>query len=654
MCGIAGIASIDGTPIPQLDRSLQVLDRLIAHRGPDGHGTWTSSSSRVGLAHRRLAIIDLSAAAHQPMIAPGPTIISYNGEIYNYLELREQLAPGWRFRSTSDTECILAAYDKYGAACLDHLRGMFAFAIWDERRQSLFCARDRFGIKPLYYTVIGNLFVFASEAKALLPFQPDIETDPHALSEYLTFQYTIGEATLFKGIKQLLPGHALTIEDGKIRVRRYWDVHHEIDYDHNAVFFERRLVELLDDTVKVHLRSDVPVGAYVSGGVDSSLIAILAGKTKRGIGDCFHGRFTEFPGYDESNFAAIAAERAGGRLHTIDITAQHFEDHIGDVLYHLDFPVAGPGAFPQFMVSQFAARHLKVVLGGQGGDEIFGGYARYLLAYFEQCIKAALDGTYKNGNFVVTIESIVPNLGLLREYKPMMKEFWRGGLFDDLDQRYFRLIDRSTDMTEEVNWSLLDKPSVFENFSTIFNNQHNVHKEAYFDKMTHFDFKCLLPALLQVEDRMSMAHGLESRVPLLDHPMVEFLATVPADVKFAGGQMKHLLKLAYQEELPTAIADRRDKMGFPVPLAEWFAGDLRNFVQDTFRSRSARHRPFMNSRAVLANLEGAGRFSRKVWGLLSLELWQEIFHDRGSDYRRMLSEDQEPDGESKPMVAAAG
>jgi asparagine synthase (glutamine-hydrolysing) len=638
MCGIAGIVSITGAPVPRLDASLAVLSRLVAHRGPDGDGTWIAGSRRAGFAHRRLAIIDLSDAAQQPMVGPGRAVITYNGEIYNYLELRAELSAGWRFRSNSDTECILAAYDRHEARCLDRLRGMFGFAIWDDRRQRLFCARDRFGIKPFYYTVVGDQFIFASEAKALLPFLPEIETDPEALAEYLTFQYTIGESTLFGGVKQLLPGHSLTVEDGEIRISRYWDVRYEIDSDHSPRYFERRLVELLDDSVRMHLRSDVPVGAYVSGGVDSSLVAILAGATDRGVADCFHGRFTEFPGYDESGFAATAAEKAGARLHAIDITAQHFRDHIPDVLYHLDFPVAGPGSFPQFMVSQLAARHLKVVLAGQGGDEIFGGYARYLLAYFEQCIKAALDGTYKNGNFVVTIESIVPNLGLLREYKPMVTEFWREGLFSGLDERYFRLVDRSTDMENEVDWAVLDKSHVFDNFLSIFNNQSNVQKEAYFDKMTHFDFKCLLPALLQVEDRMSMAHGLESRVPLLDHPLIEFLATVPADVKFAGGRMKYLLKLAYGNVLPTAIADRRDKMGFPVPLKEWFSGELRDLVQDTFHSRHARQRPFLNVDAVLANFESAGRFSRKVWGLLCLELWHQIFHDRAADYRRMLAE----------------
>ena len=638
MCGIAGIVSIDGTPLREIDTSLAVLDRLIAHRGPDGQGSWVAPARHVGLAHRRLAIIDLSGAARQPMTAPGPTVISHNGEIYNYVELRDALSSGWHFRSASDTECIFAAYDRYDTECLLRLRGMFAFALWDERRQRLFCARDRFGIKPFYYAVIGNLFVFASEAKALLPFLSDIATDPEALAEYLTFQYTIGAETLFQGIKQLLPGHALSVEGGELRVWRYWDVRYQIDFDHSPAYFEHRLVELLDDTIDVHLRSDVPVGAYVSGGVDSSLIAILAGQTGRRLQDCFHGRFTDYPGYDESDFAAAAVEKAGGKLHIIDITAQHFRDRITDVLYYLDFPVAGPGSFPQFMVSELAASRLKVVLGGQGGDEIFGGYARYLLAYFEQCIKAALDGNYKSGNFVVTIESIVPNLGLLREYKPMMQEFWRAGLFGGLDERYFRLIDRSTDVEAEVQWALLDKPAVFEKFLAIFNNQNNVQKEAYFDKMTHFDFKCLLPALLQVEDRMSMAHGLESRVPLLDHPLIEFLATVPADVKFEGGRMKHLLKRAYGHRLPKAVLERRDKMGFPVPLKEWLSNELREVVEDVFSSQRARERQFINAGAILGTLDHTWQFSRKLWGLFSLELWQQQFHDRAADYRRMLQE----------------
>lgn len=638
MCGIAGFISLTSNAYTLSERGLRVMSSLISHRGPDGNGEWISSDRRVGFVHRRLAIIDLTASGAQPMHAPNGTVISYNGEIYNYIELRKQLSDSWSFRTTSDTEVILAAYDRWGDQCVSHLRGMFAFALWDEKRKSVFAARDRFGIKPFYYTEQDRTLFFASEAKALLPFLPKIETDSSALAEYLTFQYTIGAKTLFKGVHTLLPGHSLTVSEGKVSITRYWDVQYEVDFDHSPAFFETRFKELVGDSMNVHLRADVQIGGYVSGGLDSSLVALLASKHDERNRNAFHGRFMEYPGYDESQYASEVTDLAGMSLHVADITATDFRRHIEDVIYHLDFPVAGPGSFPQFMVSALASKHLKVVLGGQGGDELLGGYARYLVAYFEQSIKAAMDGTYKQGNYVVTIESIVPNLGLLREYKPMIKEFWREGLFDDLDKRYFRLVDRSTDMVGEVDWSLLDKPRVFEAFRAIFNNQDNVRKEAYFDKMTHFDFKCLLPALLQVEDRMSMAHGLESRVPLLDHPLVEFLATVPADVKFKGGQMKQLMKTAYEEVLPRRIIERRDKMGFPVPLKEWLEGPLKSFVSDVFDQQRARRRSFFNSDVVLANFHGASQFSRKTWGLLSLELWHQRFHDRAHEFRAMLTD----------------
>jgi asparagine synthase (glutamine-hydrolysing) len=634
MCGIAGFVALQGEKLREGQGCLATMNRLIAHRGPDGEGSWLAPDQAVGLTHRRLAIIDLTAAAAQPMHGPNGTVISYNGEIYNYRELRAALADRWQFRTASDTECILAAYESYGLDCVSHLRGMFAFALWDEHKRRLVAARDRFGIKPLYYALVDGILYFASEVKALLPFLPCIETDSEALAEYLTFQYTIGEKTLFRHVHQLLPGHVLLAENGRITIKRYWDVRYEIDWRHSAPYFEHRLGELLNESMSLHLRADVPIGSYISGGIDSSLMAILAAKVDQQNRLGFHGRFTEYPGYDESNYAAQAAGQASSALNVIDIGARDFTERIHDVIWHMDFPVAGPGSFPQFMVSELAAKHVKVVLGGQGGDEIFGGYARYLVAYFEQCINAAIEGTYKNGNYVVTIESIVPNLGILREYKPMLREFWREGLFSDLDSRYFRLVDRSSDMTEEVDWQALDKERVFQAFQGIFNNPDNVGHAAYFDKMTHFDFKCLLPALLQIEDRMSMAHGLESRVPFLDHPLVEFVATVPADVKFSGGDTKHLLKQTFGGELPQPILHRRDKMGFPVPLKEWFAGELHDFVQDLFRSRAARSRPFMRADAVLANFERAGRFSRKTWGLISLEIWHQLFHDRAAEIRR--------------------
>ena len=376
----------------------------------------------------------------------------------------------------------------------------------------------------------------------------------------------------------------------------------------------------------------------MSGGIDSSLISILSARTSGDNRQFFHGKFTDYPGYDESHYAELAAEAAEGDLFQADITARDFIDSIHKVIYHLDYPVAGPGSFPQYMVSELASRHVKVVLGGQGGDEIFGGYARYLVAYLEQSLKAALDGNYQDGNYVVTIESIVPNLGMLREYKPMMRMLWKEDLFGDLDKRYFRLIDRSNDLHDEVDWSGLDKESAFARFEQIFNSAANVRKEAYFDKMTHFDFKCLLPALLQVEDRMGMAHGLESRVPLLDHPLVEFAATVPANVKFEGGNMKHMLKTTFNDVLPEKLISRRDKMGFPVPMKEWYANEIKDFIGDTFSSQAAKSRPFMRSEKVLENFDADGRFSRKTWGLLSLELWQQTFHDRAAEWQSKVKD----------------
>lgn len=637
MCGIAGAHSLSRRPVPKLDAALAVMSQLVAHRGPDGHGFWTAPDGSHGLAHRRLAIIDPTPAGHQPMVGPNGSVITFNGEIYNYVELMEQLGDGWSFRSHSDTETILAAYAKWGVDCLDHLRGMFAFAVWDGNR--LFAARDRFGIKPFYYAVIDGVVYFASEMKALLPLLSDVSTDDEALAEYMTFQYTIGDRSLFKHIHVLLPGHYMLVENGTIHIRRYWDVSFVIDQDHTQSWFANALRDTLQESVKVHLRSDVPVGAYVSGGIDSSLIAILASRQPAAADVSFHGKFSQYPRYDESHYAGIAARAARTHLHEIDITARDFADTIEKVIYHLDTPVAGPGSFPQYMVSKLAAEHVKVVLGGQGGDEIFGGYARYLIAYFEQTIKAAIDGTYsENANFVVTPESIIPHLTVLQEYKPLIQQLFSEGLFGPIDSRYFRLIDRASDMRDEVDWSALDRGGVFERFQAIFNSERNVRKEAYFDSMTHFDFKCLLPALLQVEDRMSMAHSLESRVPLLDHHVVELAATVPAIYKFTNGQMKVFLKSTFEADLPPALSERRDKMGFPVPLQEWFAGDLRDFVCDVFSTQRTRGRAYFNSEAILRNFDTGSRFSRKTWGLLSLELWHQLFHDRAHDYRRMLDE----------------
>jgi asparagine synthase (glutamine-hydrolysing) len=638
MCGIAGMINLDGGEVAALGRKLKAMSHIQKHRGPDGHGIWRHESGLVGFAHQRLSIIDLSAAGAQPMTDRQGNWITYNGEIYNYKELRRELGEE-KFASNSDTETILMAYRKWGADCPNHLRGMFSFALWDESEQTLFCVRDRFGIKPFYYSIVDDVFYFASEAKTLLPMQPEIATDLEGFKDYLTFQFCLPGKTMFKNIKELPPAHCFKIRNGEPKLYRYWDIYFEPDFHHTASYFKERLDERLTDSVSFHLRSDVPVGAYISGGLDSSVVAALAAKEQAsGAMLGFVGKFAGHgPTYDESAYARLVAEEAGFPLYEKDINAADFISNIAGVIRHLDYPVAGPGSFSQYMVSSLAAQHRKVVLGGQGGDEIFGGYTRYLVAYFEQCIKGAIDGTLHGGNFLVTYESIIPNLESLRLYKPMLKEFWSDGLFEPMDRRYFHLVNRAKTMNDEIDWAALEDYSSWPNFDRIFNGD-NVKKASYFDLMTNFDFKTLLPALLHVEDRMSMAHGLESRVPLLDHQLVELASTVPADIKFKTGEMKHIFREVTRPYLPSAIVNRKDKMGFPTPVVDWMNGEAHDFVRDIFSSDRALNRDLIKNKIVLKNMGREHAFSRKSWGLLCLELWQREFHDQASYYKGLIND----------------
>ena len=411
MCGIAGILSLTGAPVPDLRRRLEVMNDLIAHRGPDDAGIWTHERGHVGFAHRRLSIIDL-AHGHQPMIDEAGNVITYNGEIYNYPELRAELE---RRALPSPTATPRSCSRPTGAGAPARstvCAGMFAYAIWDERRGELFFARDRFGIKPLFYAVVDGVLYFASEAKALLPFLPRIETDLEGLQGLPRLPVLPGRQDALRGRARAParpPLHGS--KNGSVREERYWEVYYELDWDHTTRWFEEQVEELLHESVRLHLRSDVPVASYLSGGLDSSSVASVASLYAGGEPmKAFVGKFSEDPQFDESRYARALADARGLELHEVDIGVEDFLGSIEAVAYHMDYPAAGPGSFPQYMVSQAASRACKVILGGQGGDEVFGGYTRYLIAYFEQCIKAAIDGTMHSGNFVVTYESIIPNL----------------------------------------------------------------------------------------------------------------------------------------------------------------------------------------------------------------------------------------------------
>ena len=625
MCGIVGIINKDGRAVEPV--ILERMAETIHHRGPDEDGIFIDKT--VGFFHKRLSIIDLTTGK-QPMTFEHLTIV-FNGEIYNYVELRNQLiSKGHSFRTTSDTEVILHMYAEYGDEFVNQLNGMFAFLIYDKQKNTIYVARDHFGIKPLYWYHDDHFIAFGSEIKALLA-HPGIkaEADTDNLYEYLTFQFVMGDSTLFSGINKILPGHYQTINLANFDIRsvKYWEPNFKLDQYHTEEYFIVELKNILEETISQQLRSDVPVGTYLSGGLDSSLVTIMTGKILNKPIKSFSGAFREGPEFNELEYARIAANAAGAELFEVFPTEQQFIDLMPKLIYHLDEPVAGPGLFPQFIVSQLASQHVKVILGGQGGDEIFGGYTRYIVAYLEQALKGAIYETNEEAEHIVSLESILPNLPTLKQYVPMMKSFWKNGAFEPMDKRYFHLINRMGTTSEFFHRDFMSKScngKIFDKFSGYFNNPQT---QSYYNKMTHFDMLGSLPGLLQVEDRVSMAASIESRVPLLDRRIVDLVSTMPAGMKFKGGEMKYLLKKTIKDIMPAEILHRKDKMGFPVPLHIWSKNKAKDFIMDTLLSKKARERNMINTEYIERLISAEQPFSRGLWGLLSLELWYNQFID---------------------------
>jgi len=627
MCGIAGIV---GKKITDDDEKIvEKMKTILRYRGPDDEGIARSEYFCFG--HQRLSIIDLKTGRQPMHTEDGRFSIVFNGEIYNYIELRRELQKkGLRFRTSSDTEVLLKLIAHEGLDAVKKLNGMFAFALFDRKNKTLLAARDPFGIKPFYYTKTpkGN-FLFASEIKALLC-HPKVTARVcrEALQEYLTFQFCLKNKTLFKNIFKLEPGHTLQLNmgSGNLQIKKYWELDYSVDTHHTEKYFADRILEILRDALRLQLRSDVPIGSYLSGGLDSSAVAFLASEKYQGAFRCFHGHFKEGAAYDELHYAKEMASTIHCKLDKITPTARDFIKYLPELIYHMDEPAAGPGLFPQYLVSKLAAKNVKVVLAGTGGDEIFGGYARYSLAYLEQCLKGAIFETQEEGKYIVTLDTIIPNLNVLKEYVPLLKNFWQDGLFDDMDKRYFRLINRSPDLPgllrPEISRSWNQK-RMFSEFQDVF---HNPKTKSYLNKMTHFDQKTLLPALLQVEDRVSMACSLESRVPLLDTRLVNLITRMPPSMKFQKGKNKYILRKALRHTLPKNILNRTDKMGFPVPLKEWSQGPIRNFIKEMILSKDSRVRSIFKPDALEKISRNEERFGRQLWGALCLELWFRKFN----------------------------
>lgn len=625
MCGIVGFYSKNVNKEIIINSQLESL----YHRGPDDQNTFINKD--IALGHSRLAIIDIDHAK-QPMSSfDDRYVLVFNGEIYNYLELRQHLvSKGIKFKTYSDTEVLLNMYIKYGNECTKKLNGMFAFAIYDKEKNTIFLARDHFGIKPLYYTYDNNDdFIFASEIKAILKY-PTIkpEVDENSVNEYLTFQLMLKKHTLFKNIYSLEPSTYMIIENGKIKEKKkYWEFNYHIDASKNEEEYSSELLHLLENSLNIQTRSDVPIGSYLSGGIDSSIVSTLSSKNYFGDFKTFSGGFKDSKDFDETEYAKIVHRSINSIHYEIFPNSQDFFNNFEKIIFHMDYPEAGPGVFSQYMVSKLASEHVKVVLGGQGGDEIFGGYTRYAIAYLEQALKGAIFETAEEGKYLVTLQSIIPNMSQLKSYVPLLKEQFKEGLFDPMDERYYRMINRSHKLHQIYNEEFLEtfnQEQLFDKFKQVFNHPDT---KSYFNKMTHFDLKTLLPALLHVEDRMSMAVSIESRVPILDYRIVELASKMPPAMKFSGGKTKAMLVQTAKNILPKEIINRKDKMGFPTPINNWLAGDLKEFALDILTSQRAKQRGHLNICTIEKQINDSGKFSRDLWGALNLEMWYRKFID---------------------------
>ncbi len=527
MCAIAGIISKKVEARIEPER-INPMILSIKHRGPDETGYYRTE--RVHLAMARLSIIDLKSEGLCPIVHKGPLgdrVLLYNGEIYNYIELREELRrKGHLFETECDSEVLLKSYIEWGQACLEKLNGMFAFVIVDFANDLLFAARDRAGEKPLYYYETDDEFLFASEIKALLTQirNPEISLT----SEYEAFEYMSGEATLFVGIKSLLPGHKLVYKGitngqrGK-HVSEYWNVLDHIREIDSSQAVER-LDELLQDSVRLRCRADVPIGLYLSGGIDSGLLAYMARPTV-----CFSCHFPYGERYDELSYAAEIVKDIQSEHIVISPTKEDFEKHLPSIMYHLDMPVGSFSMFPLHMLAQNASEHVKIVMSGEGADELFSGYARYLVLVLEQAL-------YE-----------IPELRL---YKPFLSSY----LGSPLD-RFSKLLNRG-----KVS-DLAVKAVVSKHFEQF---EDTIHAMGY------TEFKSLLVSLLQMEDRTSAAFGLENRSPFLDHRIIEFAFSIPSNLKIQGCTLKWILRQVAARYLPKRVLERRDKMGLILPVNLWY------------------------------------------------------------------------------------
>lgn len=606
---------------------------VLHHRGPDDGGVFIDGN--IGLGHRRLSIVDVAHGAQPMFNADRSAVIVYNGEFYNHADYREDLAArGHVFQNRSDTETILNLYAEHGRDCVDHLRGMFAFAIWDKRRQELFIARDRFGVKPLYYVhAQDGSFYFASEIKALLEagaVKPAVNFN--ALPDQFGNHGTSGDETLFEGVKRLLPGHTLVWKDGRIDIREFWDLEFEPKHEARSdAEYVEEWRDLFRKSVELRLMADVPLGMFLSGGIDSSAIAVMMSGMVDAPVKTFSIGFHEREA-NELEYARLVAQRFGTDHHEITITPEQFFEALPNLVWHEDEPIGFIASVPLYFVSKLAQQHVKVVLTGEGSDETLAGYSRYakalkLLSYgekYESVTPTFLRDAVRSGvaTLPATFNRRLTRTFLTREADIESLFFDNFAVFPKAMQaklfaRETRArLENANPFSRQGRW--LDKTDA----------------EDVLDKLLYADTKTYLHELLMKQDQMSMAASVESRVPFLDHKLVEFTARMPREMKLRGGTTKWVLREAMKGILPAEILDR-PKMGFPVPVGKWFRSEFRHIVDEYVLSPRATGRGIFDEgfvRSLVESHNAGENHDERIWALVNFEIWQRRFIE-GDDKR---------------------
>jgi len=625
MCGIVGLVRFNPEEAADEARLKRMRD-VLRHRGPDGEGLWVDGP--VGLGHRRLAIVDV-AAGQQPMPNEDESVwITYNGEIYNHAELRPGLeARGHCYRTRSDTETILHLYEEEGDRCVERLQGMFAFALWDRRRRRLLLARDRLGIKPLYYACTDREILFASEIKALLAARDErVAFNEAILPEFLATRFVAGEETFFEGIRKLLPGRTLAwSRDEGISQRRYWRLPAAPDETRGTLAEEAREVRArLEATVRSHLMSDVPLGLFLSGGIDSSGLAALMAPMVDGAIRTFSVGFDE-PGANELAYARLVARAVRAEHHEVVVSPAEFWGALPHLVWHEDEPIAFSSSVPLYFVSRLAGEHVKVVLTGEGADELFLGYNRYRVTAWNERLGGGYAALTPSGLRAGVRRAIGRLPWPLRRYA--------GRSFLALEGGPRQLFCENFAVFPEAFQRRLLKDAGLLARRDPYAEALRCYAEApggTLERMSYADLQTYLVELLMKQDQMSMAASVESRVPFLDHELVEHVAALPGRLKLRGWQTKAVLRAALRDLVPREILTR-GKMGFPVPVGRWLRGEFWPLVEELVLGERARRRgpfePAMLRRLAQEHRSGAAEHGDRLWLLLNLEIWQRIFVD---------------------------